>query len=58
MSNNIIWKGQKIASNHLHFSIHKFSDLYNLDYVELALNFTEKFTITDKEELLFISKAK
>lgn len=47
-----------MGANNLHFTIHKFSDLYTLDYVELALNFTEKFGITDKEEFLFISKAK
>ncbi|CAD8052244.1 unnamed protein product [Paramecium sonneborni] len=58
MSNYVQWKGQKVLANNMHFIVHKLSDLYNVNYIDVAFKFTEKFNIQDKEELLFISKAK
>ncbi|CAK55909.1 unnamed protein product (macronuclear) [Paramecium tetraurelia] len=58
MSNHVQWKGQKVQANNMHFSVHRLSDLYNVNYIDIAFKFTEKFSAQDKEELLFISKAK
>ncbi|CAD8043569.1 unnamed protein product [Paramecium primaurelia] len=58
MSNNVQWKGQKVLASNMHFTVHRLSDLYNVNYIDIAFKFTEKFSAQDKEELLFISKAK
>ncbi|CAK90799.1 unnamed protein product (macronuclear) [Paramecium tetraurelia] len=58
MNNVVQWKGQKVPANNMHFAVHRLSDLYNVNYIDIAFKFTEKFSAQDKEELLFISKAK